>query len=328
MGRRSFASTQCSNFPLGHVPFAAFGAAGQAAVTAALDPAFVANGLFLFYVGLSKFANRRLVPGSVIQCTVGGNQTRFGACGRLNKSAPRDIIAMTQNHGAYVANVQVVAPLPMPAIPPRAAKQWMNKQDMHAIRFKSKINLAAADFAEATRPVHDWIETYEPGLLLTKRGQDDIHGYLEGLWKRCRCSRASITKPPRDWILPFWQKWVLYAICPLPTEKRRLFWICSPPEAGKGTLGEYLGDRDGWMNNLFPNTECQHPDVLNVNSHFTDAEKVALKYSDALVGDVPPGVLHVDFPKSVDTFSKAQLAGLDGVGRYRPGLRGLQVWWT
>lgn len=97
----------------------------------------------------------------------------------------------------------------------------------------------------------------------------------------------------------------------MPLEKRRLFWISTAADAGKGTFGEYLEDVPGWMPDVFPNMFAEHPGVLNVSSFFTQPEKLAQKYSNAHVGEVPPGILIIDFPKTVETFTKEHLAGLE-----------------
>jgi hypothetical protein len=277
----------------GHVPLAVFDVAGQGAVTAALGGGCAPNGLFLFYLCLARPANKQIAVGNVIRSVVQGNETRFCSNGRANPTTSEAIIAVSQSHGHYVSNVKLAPPAIVPAMPD-VAKVTMNKRDQQAIRLSSKLDYAAASFAEASAPVYQWISTNEPGLLLTKRGRDDIHSFLEVQWKRRRCKQTAYDMPRRAWRLPFWQRRVLYALLSMIPEKRRLFWIMSVPDAGKGTFGQYLGDADGWIADLFPNMVAQYPGVLNVTSYFTDGQRLAQMYDKAHVDDVPPGILLVE----------------------------------
>ena len=96
----------------------------------------------------------------------------------------------------------------------------------------------------------------------------------------------------------------------------------SAPDAGKGTFGQYLGDVEGWIVDIFPNMVAEYPGVLNVSSYFTNEEKVAQMYEKAHVDNVPPGVLIVDFKKSTSDLSSAQLDGLEQLANVGEPLAG------
>ena len=296
----------------GHVPLNIFDGPGQAAVQAALGhgAACNVNGFFLFYLGLEKPVNKSVPAGQILRASVAGNETRFCGNGRSNAASSISIVSTTQNHGSYVANV-CIGQDPMPPARPAGPKLMMNARDEQAIRLKSKMDITAATFTEAAAPVYTHIENYEPGLVFTKRGREEIHDFLEGEYKKRRHQTVAYEIPRRDWQLAFWHRRLLHALVSMSPEKRRLFWIKSTPDAGKGTFGEYLGDHDGWIPDLFPNIVAPYPGVLNVTSYFTDGEKLAQMYSNAHVGVVPPGILIVDFGKDTDEFTKPQLKGME-----------------
>ena len=259
---------------------------------------------------LAKPANKRLAPGTEVRATVQGNETRFAANGRSTAHSPMAIIAATQTAGPFASNVRLLPPSNVPA---RTAnvKVVMNRQDEEAIQLTSRIDLAAPSFDEAVAPIYAWLETQHPGKLLTKRGREDIASFLDLQWKRRRSSHTPYKFPRREWRLPFWQRRLLYVLLSTPPEKRRIFWVCSTPDAGKGTFAEYLADREGWIPDLFPNMVAEYPGVLTVSAFFTNAEKLAQMYAKAHIEDTPPGILIVDFPKCTGTFSAAHVNGLE-----------------
>jgi hypothetical protein len=294
----------------GHIPLAVFDITGQGAIQAALGPGVLGNGCFLFYLCLAKPVNKRLAPGTIVRATVQGNETRFAANGRVNVHSSKTIIAVSQATGPFVSNVRLRPPSAVPTRPAQD-KSVMNRRDEEAIQLTSRIDQAAPNFEEAVAPVYTWLETHHPGKLLSKRGRDDMASFLELQWKRRRSTHTPYAAPRREWRLPFWQRRLLYVLLASPPEKRRIFWICSTPDSGKGTFVEYLADREGWIPDLFPNMVAESPGVLSVSSYFTNSEKLAQMYAKAHVQNTPPGVLTVDFPKCTTSFTKSHINGLE-----------------
>ena len=95
------------------------------------------------------------------------------------------------------------------------------------------------------------------------------------------------------------------ALVTLPAERRRIFWIKSVPNSGKGIMVEFLNTATAWITPVFQNVDLEFPGCLEITSCLSSLRDFAMLYQDAHVNHKPPGLVVVDAPKEMKFGKKA-----------------------
>lgn len=283
---------------LGRVPIHVFDAPAQAAIVARLGPVV---DLHLIAGVMNCKADLKAKPaGTPLQFMVTGCQVRLGAFPPQNSPSAEILLnRVIREHSSWFISTRVVseAAAALTPLPLAKRKLHFSAQDELVMDCKRRVRDGVATWSEGKKDVIAYLEATNPAYPYSRQGKEFLNDLHKEWQTRNRPPVEAFPEAPApEWLLTFWQRRLLLPIATTAPERRRIFWVRTKRNAGKGVLAEFLMSPEAHQTEIFDGVHLPYRGAIDATLLCTNVVNFAMRYADKSVDDQPPGLVICDFP--------------------------------